>query len=285
VTRVTADLAKASMAALMIRDGEKIVDCRMAFGSVAPKPIRIRDAEKIIKGKEYSPTLFSKAGDVVEISISPINDIRSTAIYRRRIVNVITQDTLGFLWESSKDLSKKAQPQTPPVKIASYKNSKHSLQISRDESKEIELIINGKKFKLYVAPNELLLNVLRDRLHLTGTKYGCGVGACSACTIHLDGKPTLSCLVLAIAANGKEVTTIEGLQQPSGELDPLQESFIENGAFQCGYCTPGILMTLKGLLKEIEKPDEDQIRDYLKGNRCRCTGYTSIVRAVMATLE
>jgi carbon-monoxide dehydrogenase small subunit len=100
-----------------------------------------------------------------------------------------------------------------------------------------------------VAPNELLLNVLRDRLQLTGTKYACGIGECSACTIHIDGKPALSCLILAVSAAGKEITTIEGLQDPAtGALDVVQEKFIEHTAFQCGYCTPGLIMTTKALL-------------------------------------
>ncbi len=126
----------------------------------------------------------------------------------------------------------------------------------------------------------MLLNVLRERLGLTGTKYGCGIGEGGACTVLLNGQPVLACLVLAIAVDGSEVLTVEGLQGPNGELDPLQESFIEHNAFQCGYCTPGILMMTKNLLQENPSPTEDEIRDHLKGNRCRCTGYTSIVRAV-----
>jgi len=115
---------------------------------------------------------------------------------------------------------------------------------------------------------------------LTGTKYGCGIGECGACTVQLDGVPTLSCLTLAVAVDGREVMTVEGLEGPDGQLDPLQEAFIENAAFQCGYCTPGMLMMTKRLLEENPAADEDDIRDYLKGNRCRCTGFAAIVRAV-----
>ena len=145
---------------------------------------------------------------------------------------------------------------------------------------EITLNVNGEKRRLDVAPNELLLNVLRERLELTGTKYGCGIGECGACTVWLNGEPVLGCLVLAVRADGGEVRTIEGLAAPDGTLDPLQEAFIEENAFQCGYCTPGMLMMTKKLLEEIPEPTEDEVRDYLKGNRCRCTGYASIVRAV-----
>ncbi len=124
--------------------------------------------------------------------------------------------------------------------------------------------------------------MLRERLQLTGSKYGCGIGECGACTVQMNGQPVLSCLVLAISADGSDIVTVEGLQGPSGELDPLQESFIEHAAFQCGYCTPGMLMTAKSLLQENPCPTEEEVRDYLKGNLCRCTGYASIVRAVMS---
>jgi carbon-monoxide dehydrogenase small subunit len=133
-----------------------------------------------------------------------------------------------------------------------------------------------------VAANDLLLNVLREELELIGAKYGCGIGECGACTVQMDGRPVLACLVLAVAADGSEIVTVEGLQEPDGELDPLQDAFIEHQAFQCGYCTPGMLMTAKSLLAEIPHPDEGEVRDYLKGNLCRCTGYASVVRAVMS---
>ncbi|MGD8997142.1 MAG: (2Fe-2S)-binding protein [Anaerolineae bacterium] len=144
----------------------------------------------------------------------------------------------------------------------------------------MDLIVNGVQHRLRISPNDLLLNVLRERLDLTGTKYGCGIGECGACTVHLDGVPTLACLTLAVAADGRRVMTVEGLQGRDGELDPIQEAFIDHAAFQCGYCTPGVLMMTKRLLEELPSPSEDDIRDYLKGNRCRCTGFAAIVRAV-----
>jgi carbon-monoxide dehydrogenase small subunit len=132
------------------------------------------------------------------------------------------------------------------------------------------------------APNELLLNVLREQLELTGTKYACGIGECSACTVQIDEKPMLSCLVLAVSAAGRKITSVEGLQDPlTGDLDPLQEAFIDNTAYQCGYCTPAMIMTAKSLLTETSHPSEGQVRHYLRGNMCRCTGYASIVRAVL----
>lgn len=149
---------------------------------------------------------------------------------------------------------------------------------------KIEFILNGRKRRVDVEPNQLLLNLLRDELGLTGTKYGCGVGVCGACTVLLNGEPILSCLTLAIEVDGKTVETIEGLAK-GGSLDPVQEAFIETGAIQCGFCTPGFIMMAKALLKENPEPTEREIREYLKGNLCRCTGYVNIVKAVKLAAE
>jgi len=140
--------------------------------------------------------------------------------------------------------------------------------------------VNGVRRELLVAPNDLLLNVLREQLGLTGAKYGCGIGECGSCTVLLDGEPILSCLTLAIAVDGSDILTIEGLSRPDGNLHPLQESFLEHAAVQCGFCTPGMILMGKALLDEDPHPTEDQIRDYIRGNLCRCTGYTQIVQAI-----
>ena len=140
--------------------------------------------------------------------------------------------------------------------------------------------MNGVRRELLVAPNDLLLNVLREQLGLTGAKYGCGIGECGSCTVLLDGEPILSCLTLAIAVDGSDILTIEGLSRPDGNLHPLQESFLEHAAVQCGFCTPGMILMGKALLDEDPHPTEDQIRDYIRGNLCRCTGYTQIVQAI-----
>jgi len=149
---------------------------------------------------------------------------------------------------------------------------------------EIEITINGRRRRFDVEPNKLLLNLVRDELYLTGTKYGCGIGECGACTVHLDGEAVLACMVLAVDADGHRVDTIEGVAD--GEtLDPVQEAFIEEGAIQCGFCTPGFIMTTKALLAENPNPSETEIREYLKGNYCRCTGYVNIVRAVQSAAQ
>jgi carbon-monoxide dehydrogenase small subunit len=149
---------------------------------------------------------------------------------------------------------------------------------------KVEFNLNGRRRRVDVEPNQLLLNLLREELGLTGTKYGCGIGVCGACTVLLDGEPVLSCLTLAVEVDGREVETIEGLGK--GErLDPLQEAFMEAGAIQCGFCTPGFIMTAKALLRENPEPTEREIREYLKGNLCRCTGYVNIVKAVKLAAE
>jgi aerobic-type carbon monoxide dehydrogenase small subunit (CoxS/CutS family) len=143
----------------------------------------------------------------------------------------------------------------------------------------VEIIVNGRRRAFEVEPNVLLINLLREETHLTGTKYGCGLGECGACTVHLDGEPVLACLTLAADADGRRVDTIEGVAE-GDKLDPVQEAFLEEGAVQCGFCTPGFIMTTKALLAEKPEPSEAEIREYLKGNYCRCTGYVNIVRSV-----
>lgn len=148
------------------------------------------------------------------------------------------------------------------------------------ETHKIEITVNGRSRSLTVKPNDLLINVIRKDLHLTGTKYGCGIGECGACTVLLDGKPVLACLMLAASANGKTITTVEGLSDE--KLDPVQEAFIDHGAIQCGFCTPGMVVTAKALLEENPNPTEDEIKNYIRGNICRCTGYTGIIKAVQS---
>jgi aerobic carbon-monoxide dehydrogenase small subunit len=144
---------------------------------------------------------------------------------------------------------------------------------------EITLTVNGREFKREVKGNKTLLHFLRDDLGLTGTKEGCGAGECGACTVLLNGDPVNSCLVLAAELNGAEVETIEGEAQ-NGALSPLQEAFQKHHSVQCGFCTPGMIMSLKSLLRKHPTPDEEQIKEAIEGNFCRCTGYRQIIEAV-----
>ncbi|MBM4348958.1 MAG: (2Fe-2S)-binding protein [Deltaproteobacteria bacterium] len=145
----------------------------------------------------------------------------------------------------------------------------------------LKLNVNGEPFELEVSAHRTLLEVLRNDLGLRGTKEGCGAGECGACTVLLDGDPVNSCLVLALQADGRRVTTIEGIAR-EGNLHPIQEAFIEHGAIQCGFCTPGIILSAKALLERNPNPDEREVREAIVGNFCRCTGYQKIVEAVLA---
>jgi carbon-monoxide dehydrogenase small subunit len=149
---------------------------------------------------------------------------------------------------------------------------------------KITMIVNGAPREFDVPPNTLLLNLLRDELYLTGSKYGCGIGECGACTVHVDGVPVLGCMTLAVECDEKRVDTIEGITK-GDELHPIQLSYLEEGAVQCGFCTPGFIMTTKALLEETPDPTEHEIREYLKGNLCRCTGFVNIIKAVQSAAD
>ena len=144
----------------------------------------------------------------------------------------------------------------------------------------LTITLNGEEVTVLVKPSAMLVEVLRDQLELTGTKVACGEGECGACTVLLGGEPVNSCLVPALKAQGREVMTVEGLASPR-ELHPLQKAFVEHGAVQCGYCTPGMLMSAKALLDHNSNPTEDEVRLAISGNLCRCTGYAKIVEAIL----
>ncbi len=149
----------------------------------------------------------------------------------------------------------------------------------------INLNVNGLEHEVVVEPHRVLLDVLREELDYTGAKRGCdGTGECGSCTVIMDGRAVYSCLVLAVEAEGKEIITIEGLAR-GAELHPVQEAFIEHGAIQCGFCTPGMVLTAKALLDENRAPTEAEVREALRGNLCRCTGYAKIVQAVLAASQ
>ena len=296
VARVTNDIAKANCAVVIEHgDGDRIVDCRLAFGSVAPTPIRARQAEQLLMGEVWSEALADAAAEAAAAEMTPIDDIRSTAAYRREVVRVMVSDGLRRAWQraAGEQRGKGAEEQGRWEEgetrrhgdAESVRVPVSARRLGSEEKRLVDLKVNGHVQRAWVAPHDLLLNVLRDELELTGTKYGCGIGECSACTVLMDGKPVLSCLVLAVEAAGHDITTIEGLAGPHGALDPLQEAFIDYGAYQCGYCTPGQILTAKSLLMENAHPTEDDVRRHLRGNMCRCTGYAAIVRAVLAAAD
>ena len=151
--------------------------------------------------------------------------------------------------------------------------------------RHVKFRVNGEQKELDASPTKSLLDVLREDLFLTGTKRGCDGGECGACTVIMNGKAVNSCLVIATELDGSEITTIEGLARDGKDIHPLQRAFVEKGAVQCGFCTPGMIMTAKAFLDSNPNPSEDEVRSALSGNLCRCTGYTKIVEAVMTGAE
>jgi aerobic carbon-monoxide dehydrogenase small subunit len=150
--------------------------------------------------------------------------------------------------------------------------------------KEIRFVLNGEEVRWEVEPQWTLLHFLREIYGLTGTKEGCGYGECGACTVIIDGQAVNSCLYPVLEAEGKKITTIEGLLSTEGELHPLQKAFVEDGAVQCGFCTPGMIMSAKALLDENKNPSEDQVKESIEGNLCRCTGYVKILDAIKSAV-
>ncbi len=283
ISRVRADLAKVNVAVRLTRDeAGRCATARIELGSVGPTVLRARKAELLLTKEPISEAKLLAAADAVAGDIQPIDDVRSTGDYRRRVAVALVHDAVVSAWSRTEAAGRSMLTREPASRASvAVLRDLPSLSVDADEAVDISLTVNGEAMEIDVAPNELLLNVLRERLELTGTKYGCGVGECGACTIWLDGQPALGCLVLAVSADGADVRTIEGLAAPDGTLDSLQQAFIDENAFQCGYCTPGMLMMSKKLLEEIPEPTEAEIREYLKGNHCRCTGYASITRAIL----
>jgi len=149
----------------------------------------------------------------------------------------------------------------------------------------VNLVVNGEEREAVIEPKKSLLDTLREDLHLTGAKKGCDMGVCGTCTVKVDGRLVSGCLTLAARVEGKTIETIEGVKGPDGGLHPMQESFIKNWAIQCGYCTPGMIMASIQLLEENPKPSLEEIKHYLAGNLCRCTGYAKIIEAVQAVAD
>jgi carbon-monoxide dehydrogenase small subunit len=156
--------------------------------------------------------------------------------------------------------------------------------MKNEPQKRVFLRVNGEDHEILIKPNRTLIEVLRQDLHLTGAKEACGIGACGACTVLVNGKPVHSCITLAEELEGKEVETIEGLAQ-GGKLHPLQKAFIDYHAFQCGFCTPGMVMTARALLNRNLRPTEQEVRSAISGNLCRCTGYGNIVEAILSASQ
>ena len=250
----------------------------ITMGAVSPTIIHATEAEKYLVGKELNEETIAEAANLAMAESRPIGDIRGSAEYRKEMVRVSTARGLRSLLNGTE------QDDFPsdPVLLSSEKTVDLNPQTSEHvEGNPIVTTINGEEYIIEGGQDKTLLALLRDEVGLMGTKEGCGEGECGACTIYLDGKAVMSCLVPAPRAHGAEITTVEGIADTAQEqLHPVQEAFIHEGAVQCGYCTPGFIMSAAKLLEEKPKPSRDEIEQAIAGNLCRCTGYYSIVTAI-----
>jgi len=253
---------------------ETIQNSNITMGAVAPTIIHALDAEDYLVGKKLHDSVISEAAELTAKAANPISDIRGSDDYRSYLVSVMAKRALMSIREG---VNKIEIPSNPILLMGS---GFHVLPPKEAwNGQEIHTWINGKEYRFTTGFNKTLLHLIRDEAGLIGTKEGCGEGECGACTVYLDGRAVMSCLVPAPRAHGSEIVTIEGLQ--TGDvLHPLQEAFIEHGAIQCGYCTPGFLMSAAKLLEERMTPSQMEIRQAITGNLCRCTGYYKIIEAI-----
>ncbi len=252
-------------------DTARVTDARIALGCVAPTIIRARNAEAALVGRTLDRAARLDAATLAVAAIAPIDDVRGTASYRRTTVAALVERALDAIADGTEANALPLVPvllETPErgPTVAAYDGT-------------VVASINGRRHELRDVQHLSLLDALRDGAGLTGAKEGCAEGECGACTVWLDGRAVMSCLVPAPQAHGATITTIEGLAH-GDELHPVQQAFIDHAAVQCGFCIPGMIMAGAKLLDECADPTSDDVRSAISGNICRCTGYTKIVSAI-----
>jgi len=273
-------ITRLSVAAILqTGDDGKIVEAHIVLGAAFPLWRRATEAEQMLIGAKPTEKLFVAAGQKVSAMMIQETGRRWSTEYKGPVLAVLVRRALERCALSPVH-SSDSLPASEPVRKA-WSVSRRSRDGNGKTSKEcvIATTINGRPRTLSVPANRTLLDLLRDDLGLAGTKCGCEIGECGACTVLLDGQPVNSCLVLASQIAGREVTTVEGLAH-NATLHPLQKSFLDHDAVHCGFCTPGMLMSAKALLDWNPRPNETQIRTAISGNLCRCTGYQQIIDAV-----
>ncbi len=287
-------ISRLSVAAILqLSDDGRIVEARIVPGAAFPTWQRVTAAERMMVGEKPGAKLFAAAGRKVSEEMIKATGRRWSTEYKEPVLAVLVRRALeecvaGFLPGSSagaksgrairgaaRDIGKASAVGTSSRDRAAQRSARPTIEAV------VSATINGRVHKLLVRASRTLLEVLRDDLGLTGTKCGCEIGECGACTVLLDGEPVNSCLVLAPQIDGREVVTVEGLAQ-DGKLHPLQESFLDHDAVHCGFCTPGMLLSAKALLDWNPRPTGTEIRTAISGNLCRCTGYQQIVQAIQA---
>jgi carbon-monoxide dehydrogenase medium subunit len=272
-----------STALVLQMEADTIKSAAITLGAVAPTVIHAPEAEEFLVGKRLVDTVIEHAANLASMITHPITDIRGSAEYRKAMVKILVRRALFQLKDGT---WQDAFPEKPV--LLSKDDSRIFINGRAEFPAPIHTKINGKEYIFSSGYEKNLLHLIRENAGLTGTKEGCGEGECGACTIHLNGQAVMACLIPAPCADGADITTIEGLStQPidrndnySFKLHPVQRAFIDYGAVQCGYCTPGFIMSASILVDEIPHPTREQVTQGLTGNLCRCTGYYRIIEAV-----
>jgi len=303
IGRLSQDMAIVNAAALLVMDKKICVKCRLSVGAVAPVPLRLKGVEKLVEGQEISPDLLERIGRLVKKEVAPITDVRSTENYRRTVSGVLIKRAISAALENAECGMRNAGPggyrpggkakgktkgevtKTCEVQEKGESKDADGQYAGSSTRRVIHFALNGREVAIEVSSHKMALQVLREDFQLTGTKEGCGQGECGACTILIDGANVNSCIYPAFELEGKAVTTIEGLVGEGNILDPIQEAFVEKGGVQCGFCTPGMVMSSKALLDETPRPTDEEIRRGISGNLCRCTGYVQIVDSIRKAAE
>lgn len=267
-----------NVAVVLTFDGEVITKSTITLGAVAPTIIHALEAEEYLSGKSLSPEVIQRAAQLAAQAARPISDVRASAEYRRRMVEVITRRALAAM---AAHTEREGFPQRPVLLWGGNQYPQGHLKnsILHEAGVPIETTINGKFYSIQGGHQKSLLRFIREDVGLIGSKEGCAEGECGACTVFLDGVAVMSCMVPATRAHGAQIVTVEGLAR-DGSLHPIQQAFVQDGAVQCGYCTPGFLMSAAKLLEERPTPSQEEIRQAMTGNLCRCTGYYKIIQAV-----
>jgi xanthine dehydrogenase iron-sulfur cluster and FAD-binding subunit A len=280
-------IAVVNVAVVLTMLADSVTQARITLGSVAPTIVRAAEAERFLTGKVLTHDVMAHAAALTAATIAPISDVRGSAEYRRYMAETLTRHALEALAAGTE------RDSFPPRPIMLWGQTDGHFPLAANGQptvhtetghEPIVTTINGELKTIYGANDKTLLRMLRENALLTGTKEGCAEGECGACTVFLDGIAVMSCLVPAPRAHGSAIVTIEGLAN-GNTLHPVQQTFIEEGAVQCGYCTPGFIMSGASLLAERPKPSRDELKQAITGNLCRCTGYYKILQALEKAAE